>query len=90
MYADLKAKGLNLVAINNGDKTDVINKYVAEGGFTFPIVMGERGENSVFSQYGVQAYPTNYLLDGEGNVVYRSVGFDETGLKKALEQLGLK
>jgi hypothetical protein len=90
MYADLKAKGLNLVAINNGDKTDVINKYVAEGGFTFPIVMGERGENSVFSQYGVQAYPTNYLLDGEGNVVYRSVGFDEAGLKKALEQLGLK
>ncbi len=90
MYADLKAKGLNLVAINNGDKTDVINKYVAEGGFTFPIVMGQRGENSVFSQYGVQAYPTNYLLDGEGNVVYRSVGFDEAGLKKALDQLGVK
>jgi hypothetical protein len=90
MYAGLKAKGLNLIAINNGDKAEVINKYVAEGGFTFPIVLGERGQNSVFSQYGVQAYPTNYLLDGEGNVVFRSVGFDEAGLRAALERLALK
>ena len=79
-----------MVAVNNGDKAEAINKYVAEGGFTFPIVQGERGENSVFSRYGVQAYPTNYLLDGEGNVVYRSVGFDEAGLRKALERLDLK
>ena len=79
-----------MVAVNNGDKAEAINKYVAEGGFTFPIVQGERGENGVFSRYGVQAYPTNYLLDGEGNVVFRSVGFDEAGLRKALERLGLK
>ena len=84
----MKGNGLQLVAINMGDTKDVINQYVAEGKFTFPIVMGEQGK--VFEEYGVQAFPTNYLLDGEGNVVYRSVGFDEAGLKAALNKMGLK
>ena len=39
----LKDKGLNLVAINNRDEKDVINKDVKEGGFTFPIVMAMGG-----------------------------------------------
>jgi peroxiredoxin len=91
MYAELKDKGLELIAVNSGDSADTINKYVAENKFTFPIVMGERdGADSVFKQYGVQAYPTNYLLDGNGNVVFRSVGFSEKDLRAALEKLGLK
>ena len=87
----MKDKGLNLVAVNLGDSDEVINKYVKEGGFAFPIVKGEKKQaGSVFEKYGVQAFPTNYLLDKDGNVVFRSVGFDEEGLRKALEGMGLK
>jgi hypothetical protein len=84
----LKEKGFNLLAVNQGDSAATIQKYVKEGGFTFPIVVGGRG--SVFEQYHVEAYPTNYLLDAHGKVVYRSLGFDENGLRAALEQMGLK
>lgn len=92
MYSELKDKGLNLVAINNGDERDVINKYVKEGGFTFPIVMGDYmgGDSSVFKKYGVQAYPTNYLLDENGRVLWRGVGFNEKQMRDALEKAGLK
>ena len=87
----MKDKGFELVAINLGDSDDVINKYVKESGFTFPIVKGEKmGAGSVFEKYGVQAFPTNYLLDSEGNVVFRSVGFDEQGLRAAIDKLGMK
>ena len=44
----------------------------------------------IFNDYGVQAYPANYLVDSKGNVVFRSVGFDEEGIKKALAGLGVK
>ena len=44
----------------------------------------------IFSDYGVQAYPTNYVVDSTGNVVFRCVGFDEAGIKKALADLGVK
>ena len=87
----MKDKNLGLVAINLGDSDEVINKYVKEGGFTFPIVKGERSQTgSVFEKYGVQAFPTNYVLDGEGKVVFRAIGFDEAGMRKALADLGVK
>ena len=43
----------------------------------------------IFNDYGVQAYPTNYVVDSKGKVVFRCVGFDEEGIKKALAQLGV-
>jgi hypothetical protein len=76
------------VAVNEGDSAATVQQYVKEGHFTFPIVMGGRGR--IFQQYHVEAYPTNYLIDTHGKVVYRSLGFDESGLRAALEQMGLK
>jgi hypothetical protein len=87
----LKDKGLEIVAINTGDEEAQILKYVAEGKFTFPIVMGGEGSNyAVAKAYGVQAYPTNYLIGADGKVLWRGVGFDEGGLRKALTDAGLK
>ena len=78
-----------MIAINNGDKKDVINSYVKENEFTFRVGMPPKGYG-IFSDYGVQAYPTNYLVDSNGKVVFRSVGFDEQGIKAALDKLGVK
>ena len=44
----------------------------------------------IFNDYGVEAYPTNYVVDGTGKVIFRCVGFDEDGIKKALAGLGVK
>ena len=71
----------------------MIQKYVAENKFTFPIILagsGGSGEYALAKSYGVEAYPTNYLVDADGKVVFRSVGFNEAGLKAALEKLGIK
>lgn len=75
------------MAINNGDDNATIHRYVRKEKFTFPIV---HGTEKTFSAFGVQAYPTNYLVDASGRVVFRSVGFDEAGIRKALAKLGVK
>jgi hypothetical protein len=75
------------------DDADTINKYVTENKFTFTIGMAEKKEGGIYDvaeKYGVMAYPTNYLVDADGKVVWRSVGFDEAGMRKALEKIGLK
>ena len=93
MYAELKSKGVELIAINNGDPKERIEKYVKEGSFTFPIAMGgprNTKDYAVFENYGVMAYPTNYVLDSKGNVVYRDLGFNEKAIRAALEKLGVK
>ncbi|HVL38151.1 MAG TPA: hypothetical protein VM328_02060, partial [Fimbriimonadaceae bacterium] len=71
----------------------VINKYFKENGFTFTPVMGRPGdgkEYTMISEYGVMAYPTNYLVDANGRVVWRAVGFNEKGMRDALAKLGFK
>ena len=78
-----------MIAVNQGDPKETINKYVKENSFTFKIGMPPQGYG-IFNDYGVQAYPTNYVIDSKGKVVFRCVGFDEEGIKKALAGLGVK
>ena len=90
MYPNLNKQGLRYISVNNGDSKSVIDKYVKEGKFTFPIGMNGSGKNDVPTLYGVQAYPTNYLIDANGKIVASFVGFDEEGMKAALKKMGFK
>lgn len=42
------------------------------------------------TKYGVMAYPTNYVLDENGKVIWRGVGFDEGAIRTALAKVGVK
>ena len=92
MYKELAAKGMGLIAVNSGDSKAEILRYVKTGKFTFPIGMDNVGskDHGVAKKYGVTAYPTNYVVDSRGTVVWRGVGFDEDGLRGALAKLGVK
>jgi len=76
--------------VNYNDSADVIKKYFRENGFTFTAIMNGNGNNDVVNVYGVQAFPTNYVISPEGKVVARFVGFDEDGIRKALKNLGVQ
>lgn len=81
------------MAINNGDSPEVINKYFKENNFTFPVALGRPNdgkEYTMIANYGVMAYPTNYLIDANGRVVWHGVGFNEKAMREALEKIGLK
>ena len=79
-----------MISVNQGDSPKVINDYVKQGKFNFPIAMNAKGGPDVAKLYGVQAYPTNYIIGRDGKVVARFVGFDEAGMKNELKKLGFK
>jgi hypothetical protein len=61
----------------------VIREYVAANRFTFKIAM--QGKSADCSKaYGVRGYPTNYLVDTSGKILWRGVGFDEPSLLQAV------
>lgn len=89
LYVDLKDRGFTIVGINNIDDAAEIRTYVRKSGITFPMLMGEREPPGVVGNYRIETYPSTYLLNAEGKIVYRSIGLDEAGLRRALSALGL-
>ncbi len=46
--------------------SEEITAFLADHGYTFPVVLDETGV--LFSQYGIAAYPTTFMIDTEGNL----------------------
>jgi hypothetical protein len=49
--------------------------------------------DNLFNRYHVRGYPTTYLIDANGTIVWQSLGYEGDGLPKlrdALEKEGLK
>ena len=50
-----------------GEKTtEEITAFLEENGYTYPVLMDTEG--SLFSGYGIGAFPTTFMIDREGNV----------------------
>jgi len=96
LYRELKDHGFDLLAVNHGDAVETIRKFAQEKGFALKMLLGGRpgaAGYGIFERYGVSAYPANYLLDAQGRVVWRRVGFEQNTLaelRAALAKLGVK
>lgn len=53
-----------VLAVNVRESNDIVEKYIKEGKYTFPVVLDESGD--VSTQYLVSAFPTTYFVDKEG------------------------
>jgi peroxiredoxin len=89
IYTKLKDHGFGLISVNYGDSATVVQKFIREKGWSFPIVLGGSKDNYIGNTYRVQAYPSNFLLDHDGKIIWRSEGFEEQELLQALARLGL-
>lgn len=91
MFDEFKDKGFTIIALNGSDDKETINKYINENHFTFNIGMKQGNQPyNADTQYGVQAYPTNYLIGSDGKILFRGVGFEEDKIRQALAKIGIK
>ena len=78
LYKRYKGDGLAIVAVNMGETAEQVRAYIAKHSLSFPHVMdpGARAEEA----FGIQATPTNFLIDRRGQVVAGGMGYrDWTG-----------
>ncbi|WGD33536.1 TlpA disulfide reductase family protein [Olleya sp. YS] len=75
-YKDKKVKFL---AITFNQK-DIVEQFLEEQDFTFTIVPNA---NDVVSLYGVNSFPTSIVIDKEGKIVAKEVGY-RTNIKSVL------
>lgn len=85
LHEKYKNKGFVLIGINPYDtkEEDEIDVFLAKRGVTYTVLLGGQ---EVAKNYHVSGYPTMYLIDKAGKVVYSQVGYGE-GTDDELEQI---
>ena len=78
---------LGVAAPNLGHEKseEEIKAFLEENGYTYPVLMDTTGE--VFMSYGVNAFPTTFMITREGEVFgYASGQLNEATMKSIVEQ----
>ena len=97
LYSQFDSQGLEVIGVDVGDPSHTVS-----GAFrtldllkntTFPISQtGDGDKTHIADRYGVEGYPTSYLIDPSGTITFVSSGYDESAglvnLNKALAAMG--
>ncbi len=84
----MAGRDLVVLAVAEDDDSSRVGPWIRERGFTLPVLLDGRGV--VGSYFGITGYPETFIIDRQGKIVHRHVGFRdwiEPGIVSALETL---
>jgi thiol-disulfide isomerase/thioredoxin len=58
--------------VKKEDREATVKKFITENKYTFPVLL----DTDVVSQYGVEGIPTKFVIDREGMIQFKSIGFE--------------
>ena len=64
--AEVVILGIAGPGIGQEGSAEEIAGFMEENGYTYPVLMDTDGE--MFTQYGISAFPTTFMIDKDGNV----------------------
>ncbi|RKY99835.1 MAG: hypothetical protein DRQ13_01565 [Ignavibacteriae bacterium] len=68
------------------DKFKIVVDFISKNEYSFRVLMDE--ENKVIEKFKVSSIPTKFIIDGEGNIRFKSVGFPGTD-EQVVEELDM-
>lgn len=87
LHEKYKEKGLVVIGLNPFDsKEDNLQAFIANQNVDYPVLYASK---EIAETYRVSGYPTMYLLDQSGRVLYVEQGFGE-GVEAKLEEIIVK
>jgi cytochrome c biogenesis protein CcmG, thiol:disulfide interchange protein DsbE len=72
LFRKYRAKGLEILAVNVGQKKESVKTFAAELRVSYPILLDSEGKGAAL--YGVTDVPRTYVIDRNGVVRYRIFG----------------
>jgi hypothetical protein len=73
MYQKYKDRGFVVLAIDMGEQTDLVRKYVKRRRLSFPNLLDTKYE--VSGMFSVRGTPTNFLMNRKGEILGGGVGY---------------
>ncbi|MCL2798829.1 MAG: TlpA family protein disulfide reductase [Endomicrobia bacterium] len=70
--------GVVILGVNAGEKQATIEKFLKKEGIDYTVLLGD---NNVMQKYGVSGIPAFFIIDQNGNIAKKHVGYYD-GLEK--------
>jgi peroxiredoxin len=83
-------KGLSVVAIEASQDRKRAESFIERHGLTYHLLEAEQEKQAVKDAFGVKWFPTSYLIDRDGRIMFCHVGFrpgDEAELERQIVAL---
>jgi peroxiredoxin len=79
-------QGFEVIAIESNRETERAAQFIEEAGLKFTCLENGEGESeAVEGVFRVTGYPTSFIVDRRGRIMYYHLGFDE-GDEKVIEE----
>jgi thiol-disulfide isomerase/thioredoxin len=75
LYDEFNIDGLEIVAVNGGERQKTVVKFLEKNNLSFPVLLDEA--NMVSSIYGARSIPTTFIIDRNGDILSMTVGARE-------------
>ena len=78
LYEKYRDKGLEIVVIDRRNDTENALQFIEENELPYRFFENGEDEEEVVSKlFGVRVFPTSFVIDENGKVMYMHIGFDE-------------
>ena len=86
LYEKYKDQGFEIVAVDGKHDTERATKFIEENGLTYTMLENAEDDAEIVGNvFKVRAYPSSFLIDRDGKVMYFHLGFEE-GDEEHLEE----
>ena len=78
---------LAILGVNSGEPIDKINNFIQPKNYDWLQIINGKDEDNFVLKFNVKAYPTKFILDPEGKILYKFVGSGEESFDRIDELL---
>ncbi|ABA89195.1 apocytochrome c disulfide reductase ResA [Syntrophotalea carbinolica DSM 2380] len=75
LHRRMAGQGVMVLGINGGESAARVNDFMNRANLDLPVLLDASGE--VHGLYQVRQYPTTYIIDRQGKLVERHIGFHD-------------
>ncbi len=87
LFEQYNDQGLEIVAVEAMHDTERATKFIEKTGLTYTLLEDHEEDGIVGNLFNVHSFPTSYVIDREGRVMYFHLGFEEGDEKEIEEQI---
>lgn len=81
----LAGQGVVFLAVNSGQRPDIVKRFVKRHGFDLLVLLDE--DLSISRQWVIKTFPVSYVVSPTGRVVMGTIGFHDWSDAKTLGKL---